>query len=157
MLPRQPGIRSCLSLIAVSISVILIGCGKSSQNSSTATSTPPPSTSAPSTTSAGVPIDTTRSTTSSTEVSLALGEKVFKQRCMLCHGPDGHGNGTAAAALKPHPRNFHDAAYMKSRTDDQLLLTIHNGKGPMPAWKTVLSEAEMRSALMYVRQFASSP
>jgi len=129
MLPRQPGIRSCLSLIAVSISVILIG----------------------------VPIDTTRSTTSSTEVSLALGEKVFKQRCMLCHGPDGHGNGTAAAALKPHPRNFHDAAYMKSRTDDQLLLTIHNGKGPMPAWKTVLSEAEMRSALMYVRQFASSP
>ena len=28
---------------------------------------------------------------------------------------------------------------------------------PMPAWKTVLSEAEMRSALLYVRQFAKSP
>jgi mono/diheme cytochrome c family protein len=154
MFPRWP-IRSAPALlIAASIGALSFGCGKSAENSSTTsttTSTPP------STTSAGVPIDTSKSTSSSTEVSLALGEKVFKQRCMLCHGADGHGNGTAAAALKPHPRNFHDGTYMKSRTDDQLLVTIHNGKGPMPAWKTVLSENEMRSALLYVRQFANAP
>jgi mono/diheme cytochrome c family protein len=135
----------------------LWGCGSKTGGSEGASSSAP----APgSTTSSTPPAETTAATSPAPPagaVSLELGEKVFKQRCVLCHGPDGHGNGTAAAALKPHPRNFHDAAYMKSRTDDQLLLTIHNGKGPMPAWKTILSEAEMRSALLYVRQFANAP
>ena len=142
--------------LAMLLAATLWGCGgKSSQSDSNSATSSTPATG--STATATPAESSTTPVPPAGEVSLALGEKVFKQRCVLCHGPDGHGNGTAAAALKPHPRNFHDAAYMKSRTDEQLLLTIHNGKGPMPAWKTILSEAEMRSALLYVRQFANAP
>ncbi len=144
-----------LVLIAALSLAVLAGCGskESGGGSSTTGSTSGSSTGS----STGAVESTATPPPAPTTPSLALGEKVFKQRCALCHGPGGHGDGPAAAALKPHPRNFHDTAYMKSRTDDQLLLTIHNGKGPMPAWKSILTEVEMRSALLYVRQFASSP
>jgi mono/diheme cytochrome c family protein len=102
--------------------------------------------------------DTTRSTgPAPTQVSLELGQHVFQQRCVLCHGPEGRGNGPASAGLKPPPRNFHDAAYMHSKTDAELLTSIRNGKSAMPPWGKVLSDVEIRSALMYVRTFAGKP
>ena len=63
------------------------------------------------------------------------------QRCALCHGADGRGDGVASKGLNPKPRNFHDQAYMSSRTDTQLLEVIHKGKGVMPRWEGQLSEA----------------
>jgi caa(3)-type oxidase subunit IV len=38
---------------------------------------------------------------------LAKGKTLFETNCVTCHGPNGEGNGPAAAALNPHPRNFH--------------------------------------------------
>ena len=35
-----------------------------------------------------------------------LGAKVFAQRCSVCHGPDGRGNGPAAPSMLPRPRDF---------------------------------------------------
>jgi mono/diheme cytochrome c family protein len=84
-------------------------------------------------------------------VSLAVGERVYQERCVLCHGPQGKGDGPGAAALNPKPRNHTDHTYMGSRTDEQLLEMIRNGKGQMPAWKTILTDAEIRSVLMKVR------
>jgi len=86
-----------------------------------------------------------------------LGAKVFATRCALCHGPDGHGDGPGSAALKPKPRNFHDKAYMSTRTDAQLLEVIHQGKGAMPKWGGVLSEAEINAALAHVRELGKKP
>jgi cytochrome c5 len=89
------------------------------------------------------------------EVSLALGKKVVEERCVLCHGADGKGDGPGAAALNPKPRDWTESGYMESKTDDQLYESIYNGKSAMPAWgKTgVLSETEIRSAIKYVRTF----
>jgi len=145
-------LRLAPSLLAgiAAMMLAIVGCGSGGKQGDSAAATPPPPAGAHDSASAGAPAPPAA-------VSLELGEKVFRQRCVVCHGETGHGDGAAAAALNPHPRNFHDAAYMKSRTDDELLLTIHNGKGAMPAWKSVLSEAEMRSALLYVRGFASKP
>ena len=86
-----------------------------------------------------------------------LGAQVFTQRCVLCHGPDGHGDGPASKGLKPQPRNFHDAAYMSTRTDAELLTTIHQGKGPMPRWQGVLSESEMVAVLKHIRELGKKP
>ncbi len=33
------------------------------------------------------------------------GARIFAQRCAVCHGPDGRGNGPAAPSLIPHPRD----------------------------------------------------
>src|SRR3989449_6383353 len=35
-----------------------------------------------------------------------LGRRVYAQRCAVCHGPDGRGNGPAAPSLIPRPRDF---------------------------------------------------
>ena len=35
-----------------------------------------------------------------------VGVRVYAQRCAVCHGPDGRGNGPAAPSLIPRPRDF---------------------------------------------------
>ena len=74
---------------------------------------------------------------------------------MLCHGASGKGDGPGGAALNPKPRDWTEHGYMETRTDDQLYDVIYNGKGSMPAWgKTgILTESEIRSAIMKVRTY----
>ena len=47
----------------------------------------------------------------------AKARDIFAQRCATCHGADGHGNGPAAANLKPKPIDFHSQNWQKSVTD----------------------------------------
>ena len=72
-------------------------------------------------------------------------------------GPDGRGDGVASKGLNPKPRNFHDVAYMQTRTDAQLLEVIHKGKGVMPRWEGQLSDAEMKLVLAHIRSLGSRP
>jgi cytochrome c553 len=62
--------------------------------------------------------------------------QMFATVCATCHGMDGTGNGPAAETLKPKPRNYTDAAWQASVTDDELRKTILKGgmavnKSPM--------------------------
>lgn len=52
---------------------------------------------------------------------------VFKSRCATCHGEGGHGDGPAAVALNPKPRNYTDGEWQKTVTDEQLKKTIVGG------------------------------
>lgn len=54
-------------------------------------------------------------------------ESVFATRCSTCHGTDGRGNGPAAAALNPKPRDYSDQAWQKTVTDEQIKKTIIEG------------------------------
>ena len=150
--PMPPAVALALAALAAAL---LAGCGSKSGSSEASSSG---DASAPAAAPATPAPDTTRSSgPAPTQVSLELGEKVFQQRCVLCHGPEGRGNGPASMGLKPPPRNFHDAAYMHSKTDEELLTSIRNGKSAMPPWGKVLSDVEIRSALMVVRTFAGKP
>lgn len=51
-------------------------------------------------------------------------QELYSTRCVPCHGPSGTGDGPAAAALNPKPRNYTDAAWQDSVTDEQLKKTI---------------------------------
>lgn len=62
-----------------------------------------------------------------TYVIPAESHEVFEQRCATCHGATGHGDGAAAANLNPKPRDYSNAAWQKSVTDDQLRAIIVNG------------------------------
>lgn len=139
---------AAIFVVTIMGNALLVSCGGQSQQSSTeqpqnGTTTPP----------AG---ETTPSTTSG-EVSVATGQKVYTDRCVLCHGASGKGDGAGAAGLDPKPRDHTDGAYMNARTDDDLLGVIRNGKGNMPAWGSILSEAEQQSVLLYVRSLAVPP
>ena len=54
---------------------------------------------------------------------------MFATVCATCHGMDGTGNGPAASTLNPKPRNYTDAAWQASVTDDELRKTILKGGG----------------------------
>ena len=55
------------------------------------------------------------------------GELVFNTRCATCHGTRGHGDGPAAQALNPKPRDYTDPAWQKSVSDAQIKKTIVEG------------------------------
>lgn len=138
------------AIIAVATlgNALLVGCGgkSSTENTTNASSTPSTETTTPPATGETPPGD-----------ELALGAKVYQERCVLCHGPEGKGNGQGAAGLDPKPRDHTDGAYMNARTDDQLLEVIRNGKGNMPAWGSILSDAEVHAVLKHVRTLAVPP
>ncbi|MFL5351071.1 urate hydroxylase PuuD [Archangium sp.] len=52
---------------------------------------------------------------------------LFAAVCSNCHGPNGHGDGTLAAAINPKPRNFSDKAWQQTITDENLKKVILGG------------------------------
>ena len=88
------------------------------------------------------------------------GKKIFETNCVACHGSEGKGDGAAAAALTPKPRNFTDAVYMKKRPLDSLRAVISNGGASMGlsptmiAWNGILKPDEIESVLQYVLSFS---
>ena len=86
-------------------------------------------------------------------------ERLYAERCAACHGDHGGGDGPAAAALVPKPRNFRDPAFWKERTIEQLHATVKKGKPGtmMPAFDGTLSDAEIDAVLHLVQGFAAPP
>lgn len=89
------------------------------------------------------------------EPSLELGKKVYTDRCVMCHGESGKGDGPAGKVLNPAPRDHTDKAYMSTLTDEQIRTTVADGKGAMPPHKALLTDAELTSVVMYVRSLSS--
>jgi len=87
---------------------------------------------------------------------LADGKKIYDMNCASCHGATGHGDGAAAAALKPKPRDLSDGKYMKTRTWEELHKVIAEGgansgfSALMPAWKGALKKPQIDNVLAYV-------
>ena len=88
----------------------------------------------------------------------AKGKAVFDLRCAPCHGAAGGGDGPAAVAITPPPRNFRDPGFWNGRTSEQLRLTVKEGKpGTMMApFGGVLSDAEIDDVVTYVGSFRPS-
>lgn len=84
------------------------------------------------------------------------GGRIYAEQCSGCHGDDGRGDGPAAAALVPKPRNFRDSAFWKDRTTVQLESVVRSGKPGtmMMAWSAALSDAEIAAVVRFVEGFA---
>ena len=75
---------------------------------------------------------------------------LFAKNCATCHGKDGKAK-TFKAKLNG-ARNLTDSAWQANVSDERLFNSITNGRGHMPAWGKKLSEAEINSLVVYVRQ-----
>jgi mono/diheme cytochrome c family protein len=62
------------------------------------------------------------------------GEKLFNEKCQICHGKKGDGNGPAAVAFSPRPANFSDPKFWQKFNDAIIADTIRHGHGMMPAF-----------------------
>lgn len=81
----------------------------------------------------------------------AAGKDVFESNCAACHGPQGHGDGPAGAALDPQPKNLPDIAAQVG--DDYLFWRIATGKPgtSMVAWKGILTDEQIWQTVAYIR------
>ncbi|MES2662828.1 MAG: c-type cytochrome [Pseudomonadota bacterium] len=81
------------------------------------------------------------------------GQKIFQDRCVLCHGRTGHGDGRMSRVIKdPPPFNLTESNMPK----EYLELIISNGgaavgRSPqMPPWKDQLSKPELDALIDYL-------
>lgn len=92
--------------------------------------------------------------------AIAAGKQTFDNVCAACHGPQGKGDGVAAAALNPKPANFTDLAFMNGLPVDCHFWRISEGgqpgtapNNPMPAWRS-LGEDVIWKVLTYERSIS---
>jgi mono/diheme cytochrome c family protein len=82
------------------------------------------------------------------------GQKLFATNCASCHGPLGKGDGPAAQALNPKPKDL--AAEMAQVQDGYLFWRISEGgmmapfHSAMPAWQSILSEEQIWQIINYM-------
>lgn len=88
--------------------------------------------------------------------------EIFTTRCGACHGKEGKGNGPAAIGFNPKPRNFTDAVWQASVTDEHIeKIIVYGGaavgKNPaMPPNPDLMAKKETVAALRaHVRLLSS--
>lgn len=83
------------------------------------------------------------------------GQKIYKQKCQMCHGTSGGGDGSMGKMLKPPPPSFTDADRMVKQKDEDLITRIKEGKSPMPSYGSRLSDSQIQDVLAYIRTLAT--
>lgn len=88
---------------------------------------------------------------------------VYQSRCSHCHGEEGDAQGPAAEFMYPLPRDFTMGVFKYKTThaddefpsDDDLRASINNGLNgtSMPAWKSILSDAEVDGLIKLIKKF----
>jgi mono/diheme cytochrome c family protein len=81
--------------------------------------------------------------------SVDRGRKLYQLHCTVCHGKQGKGDGPAAAGLSPRPPDLAEMA--GQHPDGDLAWKIESGKGPMPAWKDILTENQVWDLVNFIK------
>jgi mono/diheme cytochrome c family protein len=77
-------------------------------------------------------------------------KKNIETNCVTCHGPNGKGDGPAAAALPPPKPADWTSAKVAGESDGEIFWKISNGRGAMPPWKH-LPEKDRWEIVNYIR------
>ncbi len=86
--------------------------------------------------------------------------ELYEKRCAACHGAAGRGDGVAALAMEPRPRDFADVRWQSTVTDAQLRSVIRQGgtvrqlSASMPAHPD-LRPAQLDELVRFVRSCGS--
>jgi len=81
----------------------------------------------------------------------SAGANIYKAKCLTCHAKDGSGNTPVGKSLQSADLRSPE---VQKKSDAELTESISEGKGNMPAFKTLLSEDDVHSVLSYVRTLA---
>jgi len=76
------------------------------------------------------------------------GKSLYEQKCIICHGAGGKGDGPAAAALNKHPADFNKPEFWQGDAAKKITDVVRNGRSPMPAFD--LSTDEISAIIGYM-------
>jgi mono/diheme cytochrome c family protein len=133
--------------------LVLLACGKGSEP-------PPPTSGSPNARTESGPRHKVHPPGGNGTDDHAL--NVFMSTCAPCHGPEGRGDGPASESLNPKPRNYHDARWQASVTDDDLEKTIQlggakTGKSPYMPGHPEYDKATLDGLVHVIREFGKQP
>jgi mono/diheme cytochrome c family protein len=77
------------------------------------------------------------------------GKSLFNTNCAACHGPKGAGDGPAAVALNPKPRNYATDTFKNGDKPENVFKTISEGLTGTPMVSFAHLPEEDRWALAY--------
>jgi cytochrome c6 len=78
-------------------------------------------------------------------------ETLYKSKCAMCHGTDGHGD--TPAGKKMGARDFTSPEVQK-QSDAQLTEIIAKGKNKMPGYEKSLKPEQIKDLVAYIRELA---
>ena len=84
-----------------------------------------------------------------TKSGMESGKTIFEQRCGGCHGLDGKAQTTIGKNLKMRDLTSED---VQKQADAELIRTIANGQGRMPAYNLILGEDGVKAVVGYIRE-----
>jgi len=99
---------------------------------------------------------------SEAEPTLKYGAHIYKGRCVLCHGNQGHGDGMLPLSIKGYPHtNLHENKY-GADLDSIRHSLIYGGSRKamsveMPPWGDELTYTQINSVAMFVSLMLSEP
>jgi mono/diheme cytochrome c family protein len=76
-------------------------------------------------------------------------EAMYGRKCASCHGKDGRSD-TVKGRLRS-ARNLADPKWQADVSDERIFNSIMNGRGRMPSFGKMLTEAEINSLVSHVR------
>ncbi|MDP2600559.1 MAG: c-type cytochrome [Deltaproteobacteria bacterium] len=85
----------------------------------------------------------------------AKGKEIYGVQCAACHGADGKGDGPAASALNPKPRDFTSGVWKLGGTPSQVFHTItHGSPGTSMAGFASVSVPDRWALVAYLRSLS---
>ncbi len=82
------------------------------------------------------------------ETEYKKGQDLYNNKCHICHGKKGEGNGPGAVAFSPGPANFTDPKFWRGDVDKKISDTVKNGRPPMPAFN--LTPDQIKAIIYYM-------
>ena len=88
---------------------------------------------------------------SATAESIARGEYFYQINCLVCHGPEGRGDGPVGQKFTdPTPVDLNED-YTQDQADGQIFFTLTRGRVAMPFYRDALSQQERWDVINYIK------
>ena len=149
------------SLAALAVTFTLASCGNNNNQLNQSNSTSDTTAAAPAATPAATAPATADLAINMSPANIAAGKATYETTCAPCHGNGGKGDGPAAVALNPKPRDHTNGAYMNKLTNQHLYDIVKNGGAQfnmpgMPA-QPQLPDDTIKNVIAFVRTLAQNP
>jgi len=84
------------------------------------------------------------------QASIARGQELYQQNCVICHGLNARGDGPLAASLNPRPADLR--LHVSQHTEGQLWTWVSDGfpGSAMPAFRSTLSDEDRWNIINYL-------